>query len=83
MPKITPMDAQQTGRGPAAERRGQTTDDRSCAHGRQELQLVRAGAAVEGELGQKRKGDGEVEGEHADDRHGEAAESSRSGVPQT
>ena len=38
-------------------------------------QLYRPGAAVEGELGQQRQGDREVEREDPDDGHGERAES--------
>ena len=48
----------------------QTAEHGAGAHGGQEG-AVEPGPAMEGDLGQEREGDGEVEGEHADDGHGE------------
>ena len=61
-------------------RRDQAADDGAGAHGGHEG-AVEPAAAVEGELGQQRQGDGEVEGEDADDGHGEQRDPQIGGGP--
>ena len=79
-PKNTPITARRRVEGRLRCAVKSPPDHRTGAHGGQE-RAVEPGAAVEGDLGQERERDREIEGEHPDDGHGDERRAQVAGGP--